>query len=62
MPWSAKDAGRFTKSARSAKSKRQWSHVADSVLSRGGSEGSAIRQANGVVKRGTRSKSRRSRR
>jgi hypothetical protein len=49
MPWSAKDSTRFTKKARSAKSKRQWSDVADSVLSRTGDEGRAIREANAVV-------------
>ncbi len=53
MPWTAKDASRFTKKARSPKSKRQFSHVADSALARGASEGSAIRQANAVVKRGS---------
>lgn len=49
MPWTPKDAKRHTKKAKSPKAKRQWSHVADSVLERGGSEGSAIRQANGVI-------------
>jgi len=49
MPWLPKDAKRHTKKARSAKSKRQWAHVADSALKRGQSEGSAIRQANAVV-------------
>lgn len=58
MPWGPSSANRFTKGARSAKSKRQWSHVADGALSRGASEGSAIRQANAVVKRGTRSEGR----
>jgi uncharacterized protein YdaT len=62
MPWNAGDAARHTKKARSAKSKRQWSHVANSMLERGMSEGRAIRAANAVVKRsGGRSK-RRSRR
>lgn len=51
MPWSPGDASRFTKKATSGKSKRQWSDVADSALKRGASEGSAIRQANAVVKR-----------
>jgi hypothetical protein len=49
MPWSTKDAPRFTKKAKSGKSKRQWRDVADSALGRGASEGSAIRQANAVV-------------
>ena len=51
MPWAAKDASRFTKKAKSPKAKRQWKDVADSVLKRGESEGSAIKQANAVVKR-----------
>ena len=51
MPWAAKDAKRHTKKAGSAKKSRQWSHVANSALERGASEGSAIRQANAVVKR-----------
>lgn len=51
MPWTPKDATRHTKKATSDISKRQWSAVADSALSRGASEGSAIRQANAVVKR-----------
>lgn len=49
MPWSPKDASRFTKKARSAKAKRQFSLVANSMLRRGESEGAAIRAANSVV-------------
>jgi hypothetical protein len=56
MPWDDTDAPRFTKKATSDKSKRQWAHIADSVLSKGGSEKSAIMQASGVIKKG-RSKS-----
>jgi len=52
MPWTAKDASRHTKKAKSAKRKRQWAHVADSVLRRTGDEGAAVRAANGVVKKG----------
>lgn len=51
MPWEAKDAKRHTKKATSAKKQRQWGHVANDALDRGASEGSAIRQANSVVKR-----------
>lgn len=51
MPWGPKDAGRHTHKARSAKSKRQWSDVANSALKRGLSEGAAIREANSVVGR-----------
>jgi len=49
MPWSAKDAPRFTKKARSPKAKRQFSHVANAVLAQTGDEGRAIRAANSVV-------------
>lgn len=51
MPWTSKDAGRHTHKAKSAKSKRQWSDVANKALARGLSEGAAIREANGVVSR-----------
>ena len=54
MPWGARDATRHTKKARSPKAKRQWSHVANSMLRRGKSEGAAVRAANAVVKRGKR--------
>jgi hypothetical protein len=49
VPWTSKDAQRHTKKAKSTKAKRQWEYVANSALSRGASEGSAIRQANGVI-------------
>jgi len=49
MPWDASDATRHTKKATSAIRKRQWADVANSVLEHGGSEGDAVRQANGVV-------------
>lgn len=49
MPWGAKDAMRHTKKASSGAAQRQWAHVANAVLEGGGSEGSAVRQANGVV-------------
>ena len=51
MPWSAKDALGKTKKARSAKGKRQWADVANSVLKRTGNEGRAVREANAVAKR-----------
>jgi hypothetical protein len=51
MPWTAKDAKRHTKKATTAKKKRQWAHVADSMLARGASEGSAVRAANAAVKK-----------
>ena len=61
MPWSAKDAKRHTRKAKSPKSKRQWAHVADSVLERTGDEGRAVRAANSVVKKsGAKRKNKRS--
>ena len=45
-------AERFTKKANTPKRKRQWEHVYTSVKKRGGSPGSAIRQANAAVKKG----------
>lgn len=51
MPWSPRDASSKTKKAKSPTAKRQWAHVADSVLRKTGDEGRAIREANAVVKR-----------
>jgi len=51
MPWEKKDAKRHTKQADSPKKQRQWKDVANSVLKRGESEGSAVRQANSAVKK-----------
>ncbi len=50
MPWSAADAIRHTKAAKSAKQRRQWSDVANAVLRKTGDEGRAVREANAVVK------------
>lgn len=50
MPWKSNAATRFTKKASSPKRRRQWSAVANSALSRGASESSAVRQANAVVR------------
>jgi len=47
-------AKRFTRKAKTPKLRRQWSHVEKSALKRGASRGSAIRQANAVVKRSSR--------
>ena len=49
MPWGASDAQRHTKKASTPKKKRQWADVATGGLSRGLSEGAAIREANAVV-------------
>ncbi len=51
MPWSPSDASKKTHKANTPKKKRQWRDVANSALKRGASEGSAIRQANGVIRR-----------
>lgn len=50
MPWGAADAVKHTKKARGAKAKRQWAHVANSMLASGHSEGVAVRAANARLK------------
>lgn len=49
-------AQRFTKKATTPKLKRTWDHVYQSTKARGASPGSAIRQANASVKRGSKKK------
>ena len=44
-------ASKFTKKATTPKLRRQWDHVYGSVKGKGGSAGSAVRQANAAVKR-----------
>ena len=51
MPWTPKDASKKTHKADTPKKQRMWSDIADSALSRGQSEASAIKQANAVVGR-----------
>lgn len=51
MPWTASDAKRFTKNANTPSSEGQWSKVANSVLSKTGDEGTAVKIASGVVKK-----------
>jgi len=51
VPWTSRSAKGFTKKATTAKKKRQWSKVANSVLKKGGGEGKAIRAANAAVKK-----------
>lgn len=51
MPWKGSDAHGHTHKANTAKDKRQWSDVANSVLKRTGNEGLAVREANGVIAR-----------
>lgn len=56
MPWTAKDAPRKTRRAKTAKQKRQWAHIAESARKRGVPEGQAIRMASGVIKKQGRKK------
>lgn len=49
MPWTAADANRHTHKANTPVAKRQWAHIADSMLEAGKSEASAIRGANSVI-------------
>jgi hypothetical protein len=49
MPWTAAEATSHTKSANTAKKKRQWAHVANSMLESTGSEAKAIKAANSAV-------------
>lgn len=56
MPWDKRDAAKHAKAAATPKAKRQWSDVANSVKARGGSDASAVRQANAVVKKRGKSK------
>lgn len=51
MPWTAKDAKKKTKKASTPKRQAQWAAIANRLLEAGASEGSAIRQANGVMKK-----------
>ncbi len=49
MPWKPEQAKEHTSAASNRKKKRQWSHVANSMLKAGKSEGAAIRAANAAV-------------
>lgn len=49
MPWKPSDATEHTKKADTPKKQRMWAHVANSALTSGDSEASAIRQANAAV-------------
>lgn len=51
MPWKTDDVKHKTKKAKSAKAKRQWTHVANSALKSGDSEATAIKKANSVIKK-----------
>jgi hypothetical protein len=50
MPWRSTSAKGFTRKAKSKTAKRQWAHVANSMLKSGKSKGAAIRAANGIIK------------
>lgn len=52
----------MSRKANTPKRKRQWKHVESSMLDRGASPGAAARAANGVIKRQTARKGRKSRR
>lgn len=58
MPWTAKDAHNKTHRAKSPKSKKQWSKVANAILKRTGDDARAIRGANSAVKKAKRKKTR----
>ena len=51
MPWTAQDAKRHNKKAKSGKASRQWAAVANSVLAKTGNDVKAIREANAVIAR-----------
>ena len=51
MPWTASDAHKHTHLAKTAKARRQWAHVSNSVLKHTGDEARAIAAANAVVGR-----------
>jgi len=51
MPWKPNDAKHKTKQASTPKKQALWSEISNKLLKGGASEGSAIRQANAVVKR-----------
>jgi len=51
MPWKPNDARRHTRKATTRKDRVIWSEIASRLLAEGASEGSAIRQANAVIKK-----------
>jgi hypothetical protein len=62
MPWSASDATRHTKKARTPKEKRAFAHAANSVLKSTGDEGRAVRAGNAAVNASVQKTGRKSRR
>lgn len=59
MPWTSKDAYRHTKKASTPQLQSMWSKVANSALESGRDEATAIREANAVVAKQGKSKSKR---
>lgn len=52
MPWTPQDARRFTKKASGSKDySKEWSDIANQKLASGVDEGTAIKVANGVLKK-----------
>jgi len=49
MPWSARDASRHTKRAKTPAQKRKWAKVANAALREYGDEGRAVRAANAAL-------------
>jgi len=54
MPWRSTSARSHTRKAKSPVAKRQWAHVANSMLKGGASKGASIRAANAAVKKRSR--------
>lgn len=50
MPFVPRDAQKHTHKASTAKKRRQWAAVANSLLKSGASEGAAIRAANAAMR------------
>lgn len=59
MPWKSSDASGKTRKAKTPKSMRMWKDIANNVLAKTGDEGRAIATANGVIKKRSKAKSRR---
>jgi hypothetical protein len=62
MPWTAKDASRHTRKAKTPRAKRAFSHAANSVLKATGDEGRAVRAGNAAAARSAAKSSRKQRR
>lgn len=56
MPWKPAQAQSKSKKANTPKKRRMWRDVANSVLAKTGSDARAIRTANGVIAKRTKSK------